>query len=339
MISVSGALEIQTSPHINQGSTVDVIMRNVVWALVPAAAFGVYAFGLAALITLLAATVSCLATEHLLCRWVGQASTVGDGATVVTGLLFGLTLPPTLPVWMTIVGGVVAVGLGKFAFGGLGHNPFNPALVGRAILQAAFPAAMTTWMPAFSPERFVRLPSSSLTGPFLQPVYDGVAGATPLSAWKFQHDLTASSELAWGLTSGSTGETSALLILAGGLYLSIRNMMNWRIPAAIFATVAGWSWLLYMWGGDAYPPVGFMLFSGGLMLGATFMATDMVGSPMTHRGAVLHGVVIGTLTVVIRFWGGMPEGVMYAILIANALVPQIDNLVQPTVYGTAGQRS
>jgi electron transport complex protein RnfD len=326
-------LEIRTSPHIAQGSSVQEIMRSVVIALLPATAFAVYAFGLAAVLTIAAATISCLVAEHWACRWAGRPSTIGDWSVAITGLLYGLTLPPGLPLWMTIVGGFVAVGVGKALFGGLGHNPFNPALVGRAVLQAAFPVAMTTWHVGLTPDRFTRIPSSVLAYPFAQPTYDGLTGATPLSAWKFDHQLAETTDLVFGMTSGSTGETSAALILLGGLYLIARNMMNWRIPVAILGTVAVISGLLHGIGGTDYPPPSFMLFSGGLMLGAMFMATDMVGSPMTHRGSVLHGVLIGALTVVIRIWGGMPEGVMYAILLANAVVPHIDNLIQPKVYG------
>lgn len=334
MTSIARTLEIRTSPHINQGASVDSIMRNVVWALLPASAFAVYAFGMGGLLTLVVATGSCVLTEHLLCRVSKRQTTVGDWSIAITGLLYGLTLPPTLPLWMTAVGGVLAVSLGKFLFGGLGFNPFNPALVGRAVLQAAFPVAMTTWQDGFWAGRFTTVPTSLLALPFTKPTYDSISGATPLSAWKFDNQLAETSDLVFGLTSGSTGETSSVLILLGGLYLISRNMMSWRIPVAILSTVLVLSGALYLIGGDGYPPPLFMLFSGGLMLGAMFMATDMVGSPMTHRGVVLHGILIGTLTVVIRIWGGMPEGVMYAILVANAFVPQIDKLIQPSAYGT-----
>lgn len=335
MSAKNKTLEIATSPHIASGASVDVIMRNVVFALVPVCAFAVYVFGLTALITLTAATVSCLLTEHLLCRWRGDASTVGDWSVAITGILYGLTLPPGLPVWMVVLGGVVGVGVGKFLFGGLGYNAFNPALIGRAFLQAAFPVSMTTWYPAMGAERFAVLPSSTFTFPFATPVYDAISGATPLAAMKFDGEVTAAADLVMGFTSGSTGETGGLLILAGGLYLIARKMMNWRIPAAIFATVFAFSGALHLVDPGTYPSPVFMLFAGGLMLGAVFMATDMVASPMTSIGCVIYGVLIGMLVVVIRLWGGMPEGVMYAILLANAVSPHIDNLIRPRVYGTA----
>ncbi len=326
-------LQIHSSPHISSGASVDVIMRNVVWALLPVAAFAVYSFGLAALCTLLVATLSCVLTEHFMCRAAGKDSTLGDWSVTITGLLYGLTLPPALPLWMVFCGGAIGVAMAKSLFGGLGYNAFNPALVGRAFLQAAFPAAMTTWTPAMAADRFTSLPGSTLTFPFATPVYDGLSGATPLSAFKFDRELTGTSELLLGMTSGSTGETCAALIVAGGLYLAWRRMMNWRIPVAILATVAVMSWGFHYADPGAYPPPGFMLFSGGLMLGAVFMATDMVASPITHLGSILYGVLIGILITVIRLWGGMPEGVMYAILLANAVSPHIDGLIQPRVFG------
>jgi electron transport complex protein RnfD len=330
----SRTLEIHTSPHIASGASVDVIMRNVVFALLPVAAFAVYSFGLAALLTVTVATASCVATEHLLCRLSNSPTTVRDWSVTITGMLYGLTLPPALPLWMVVCGGIIGVGMAKFLFGGLGYNAFNPALVARAFLQAAFPAAMTSWTPAFAADRFSSIPASTFTIPFAAPAYDGVSSATPLSLMKFDHQFTASGDLLLGLTSGSAGETCAVLILAGGLYLAARNMLNWRIPASILATVAVLSGALHQFNPDLYPPATFMLFSGGLMLGAVFMATDMVASPITSAGCAVYGALIGVLVVVIRLWGGMPEGVMYAILLANAASPHIDALIQPRVFGT-----
>ena len=333
MASPAKTLEIRTSPHIVSGYGVDTIMFNVVLALLPATFFSFYVFGLAAVLTLVTALGSCLLTEHLLCRWSGRPTTVGDWSATITGLLYGLVLPPGLPLWMTAAGGVIGVGLGKALFGGLGYNVFNPALIGRAVLQAAFPVSMTSWVAGLLPERFVALPSSTLTLPFTEPVYDVISGATPLAAWKFDRLPTETTDLALGLVSGSTGETSALLIVIGGVYLIARNMMNWRIPVAILGTVAAFSGILHAYDSATYASPAFMLLSGGLLLGAMFMATDMVGSPMTSTGCLIYGAVIGLLVVVIRVWGGMPEGVMYAILLGNALSPHIDNWVRPTVYG------
>ena len=338
MIQRGRTLEIHTSPHISSGASVDVIMRNVVWALLPVAAFAVYSFGLAALFTLVVAVLSCVGTEHVLCRLSARPSTVRDWSVTITGLLYGLTLPPALPLWMVACGGIIGVAMAKTLFGGLGYNAFNPALVGRAFLQAAFPAAMTSWTPAFAVERFTTIPSSTFTIPFAAPSYDAVSGATPLALMKFDQQFTDTGDLLLGLTNGSAGETCALLILAGGVYLAARKMLNWRIPAAILGSVGLLGWVFNQVDPAVYPPAGFMLFSGGLMLGAVFMATDMVASPITHLGCVVYGVLIGVLVTVIRFWGGMPEGVMYAILLANAVSPHIDGLVQPRVFGTAGSK-
>jgi electron transport complex protein RnfD len=252
---MSKTLAIETSPHLASGASVDIIMRNVIYALLPVTLFAIYLFGLPALLVLLTATASCVLTEHTLCRLAGRDSTVMDGSVVITGLLYGLTLPPSLPLWMVAVGGFIGVALGKFLFGGLGYNAFNPALVGRAFLQAAFPAAMTTWHPALLEQRFAEVPASLLTFPFARPEYDGLTAATPLAQMKFDQLATPGNELLLGMTAGSTGETGALLILLGGAWLVARNMMNWRIPAAIFTTVAALSALLH-WAAPADYPRG-----------------------------------------------------------------------------------
>ena len=327
-------LNISTSPHIKRGIATDDIMLNVVYALLPVAMYAVYAFGWSALLVLSTSTLSCVLTEHMLCRWSGMKSTVSDWSAVITGLLLGLTLPPSFPLWMAFIGGVIAIALGKFVFGGLGYNVFNPALVGRAVLQAAFPVAITTWYPSFMSDRFTAIPGSIFTLPFLEPRIDGITGATPLSIFKFDKINTDTSDLALGLVSGSTGETCAWLIILGGIYLIARKMMNWRIPVAILLSVFILSGLLFLLDPQEYPSPMFMLFSGGLMLGAVFMATDMVASPLTPAGVIIYGVIIGIIVVVIRVWGGLPEGVMYAILLANALSPHIDKMIRPRVYGT-----
>jgi len=332
-------LEIRTSPHILSGYSVDTIMFNVVLALLPVTAFAVYAFGLAGLLTLSMALASCVLTEHLICRASGKPTTVRDWSVTITGLLYGLTLPPSLPLWMVAVGGVICVAMGKALFGGLGYNTFNPALVGRAVLQAAFPVAMTTWIPGFMAGRFSSFPASILTLPFTEPAVDAITSATPLALWKFGQEATATTDLALGVTSGSAGETSSVLILVGGIYLIARNMMNWRIPVSIFATVIVFSGALHLADPARYASPLFMLFSGGLMLGAMFMATDMVGSPMTSAGCYLYGALIAVVTVVIRTWGGLPEGVMYAILLGNAVTPHLDRWTRPTIYGARAKEA
>lgn len=327
-------LEISSSPHIVKGRSTADIMKNVVWALIPVALFSFYAFGLNSLLVILTATLGSVLTEHILCRRAGKASTIGDYSAVITGLLLGLTLPPTFPLWMAFVGGVIGIALGKYIFGGLGYNVFNPALVARAVLQAAFPVAITTWHPSFLPGRFTAVSGSVFTWPFMQPQYDAISGATPLSAFKFDGVVTPIRELAFGQISGSAGETCAVLIALGGIYLIFRGMMSWRIPLAVLSSAFIFSGLLHLIHSEAYPSPWFMLFSGGLMLGAVFMATDMVSSPITPLGLWVYGGIIGLLTIVIRIWGGLPEGVMYSILLANALSPHIDKLLKSKVYGT-----
>ncbi|WP_455207878.1 RnfABCDGE type electron transport complex subunit D [Kaarinaea lacus] len=326
-------LNIDSSPHIKSGVSVDTIMRHVVYALLPVAAFAVYSFGLAAIAILFTAVISCVATEHVLAKKFQQTSTIGDWSATITGLLYGLTLPPGLPLWMVFIGGVIGLSMAKFLFGGLGCNVFNPALVARAFLQAAFPTSLTTWLPAFSADRFTSLPSSTLTLPFLTPVYDGVSGATPLAAMKFNSQTTDTLDLLLGLTGGSLGETCSVVILLGGVYLVARNMMNWRIPVGIFLGVIVLSSFFQWLQPDKFAGPWFMLFSGGLMLGAVFMATDMVASPITNLGCFVYGLLIGVLVVVIRYWSGLPEGVMYAILFMNAVSPHIDYFIRPVVFG------
>jgi len=337
-------IELLTSPHLKHPVATDVIMRHVAYALMPVAAFSVFAFGTSALLLLLVATASCVLAEHLICRLSDAPSTVRDWSAVVTGMLLALTLPPSFPLWMAAVGGAISIALGKALFGSLGFNIFNPALVGRAFLQAAFPAAIATWTPAFAHGRFTQLIPTTLTAPFLRPpgvaefisnaAVDGFSGATPLALLKYERVSTETLKLLTGMTAGSAGETSAILIALCGIYLIARKMMDWRIPAAILGTVFLVSLALYVHDPSGYPSPGFMLCSGGLMLGAVFMATDMVTSPTTPLGVWIFGGLIGLITLLIRLKGGLPEGVMYAILIGNAVTPIIENLTQPRVYGT-----
>ena len=341
-------VEIRTAPHLKRPQTVDQIMRNVVYALLPVAAFAVYQFGISALALIVTTTLVSMLTERLFSQLSGKGNTLRDWSVVITGLLLALTLPPGFPLWMAAVAAFVGVALGKALFGGLGHNVMNPALVGRAFVQAAFPVAITTWTPAFAPGRFSEFIPSTLTLPFMKPepvadwiaglAIDGYTGATPLAMQKFQHIQVATGDLFLGGVNGSTGEASALLILLGGLYLAFRRMLDWRIPLGVFVGAALVATPLWLIDGSQYPTPWFVWFSGGLMLGAWFMASDMIASPVTPFGALLYGAVIGALTVVIRLFGGLPEGVMYAILLANAASPLIASVTQPRVYGQGRQQ-
>ncbi len=252
-------------------------MRNVVYSLLLLVAMAVYTFGLSPLLLVLVCMPSAMAAEYAVARFSGNPNTLRDGTAIITGLLLGLTLPPGLPLWMAAVGGVISITLGKALFGGLGFNIFNPALVGRAFLQAAFPVAITTWNAPFAADRFSEAISTTLALPLMKATPAVTTGATPLAAMKFDHELTASLDLALGTVSGSLGETNAVLILLGGVYLAWRKMLDWRIPVGILATAFLLSGLFYLADRSYSPPL-FMLLSGGLMLGAVYMATDMVTS-------------------------------------------------------------
>jgi Na+-translocating ferredoxin:NAD+ oxidoreductase subunit D len=306
-------LELTAAPHVKGPDSTVRIMWTVVATLLPIVAASAYFFGPRALAVIGAAVAGALITERL----VGPGGAVRDGSAAITGILLGLTLPSGFPLWMAALGGAFGIGFGKLIFGGLGQNIFNPALLGRAFLQAAFPVAITTW-PAVRGMDTV----------------DAVTAATPLGLMKFEQEFTEAGPLMFGNTGGSLGETAGVLILICGAYLAWKNYLNWRIPASIFLTVGVFSWVLFTIDPSRYPSPLFMLFSGGLILGAVYMATDMVTSPVTHSGAWIFGFGIGFLVVLIRLWGGLPEGVMYAILFMNALVPFINRGTQPRVFGT-----
>lgn len=324
---VTPRLLVTASPHVRSQDSTPVIMWTVVATLVPIIAAAAWFFGVSALLVILAATVGALGVERALSR----GGTIGDGSAVITGLLLGLTLPAGLPLWMAVLGGAFGIGFGKIVWGGLGQNVFNPALLGRAFVQSAFPVAITTW-PTPGGD-FWALKGDLFAFPLMHPNPDAVTAATPLGLLKFEGHGTDLMQLVMGTTGGSVGETAALLILAAGAFLAWKRYLNWRIPAGIFLTVAAFSTVLHLLD-PRRPDALFMLFSGGLMLGAVYMATDLVTSPVTNRGRWVFAAGIGMLVVVIRVWGGLPEGVMYAILFMNALVPFINRVTQPRVFGT-----
>jgi electron transport complex protein RnfD len=336
-------IELRTSPHAHAGDDVIRIMRNVVYALVPVVLFTVWQFGLSAIALLGTVTATCLLSERLFNRLNDRPSSLNDWSATITGLLLALTLPPGFPLWMGAVAGFVAIAVGKALFGGLGMNAMNPALIGRAFVQAAFPVAITSWTPAFFEGRFSQFVPTSLAPPFLQAPaigdwvaavkVDAFSGATPLALQKFEGIQTDIVDMLLGTTAGSAGETSALLILACGLYLAFRKMLDWRIPVMVMLGAAATAAIFYLIDPGRYPDPLFVLCSGGLMLGAWFMASDMVGSPVTPLGVVLYGLLIGVVTVIIRLFGGLTEGVMYAILLGNAATPLIDQITQPRVFG------
>lgn len=334
-------LVISSSPFVKRGVDTPAIMRHVIYALVPVMVASVYFFGLSALLIIVTCTVGAMVSEWV----VGgggplRESRVTDGSAAVTGILLALTLPPGLPLWMAFLGSVFAIVVGKLLFGGLGHNVFNPSLTGRAFLQASFPVALTTWTAHSNWSGFLPLRGDNLALPFVTPAagVDAVTTATPLAMMKFESVMTRISDLLLGSVSGSLGETSALLILLGGAYLAYRRFLNWRIPLGIFATVFAFATILHLVNGAKYPDGVHHLLSGGLVLGAVFMATDPVTSPVTPRGAWIFAVGVGLLVVLIRQFGGLPEGVMYSILLMNGATPLIDRWTQPKIYGAPTRR-
>jgi electron transport complex protein RnfD len=317
---------LEASPHIHARQETAQIMRAVIYSLLPACAAAVYFFGLAALWVLLLATLGCLAVEAACQRLRGQAVTVSDGSAVVTGILLALNLPPTSPWWLTLLGAVIAIAIGKQVYGGLGANPFNPALVARVALLISFPVQMTSWS----------APAPLGSG------QDLVTSATPLGEWKSAVLLTGKLPVAphgstldylLGSMPGCIGEVSALAIALGALYLFWRKVLTWHIPVSYLGSVVLLAGAFWLADPGRYPDPVFHLLTGGLMLGAFYMATDMVTSPVTPAGMVLFGVGCGVLTVLIRLFGGYPEGVSFAILLMNAATPLIDRYVHPRVYG------
>jgi electron transport complex protein RnfD len=299
---MNNELIVTSSPHVRAQDSVKKIMWSVVIALLPAVFAAVYFFKARAISVVLTAVVGAVLTEYIFQRIRNKKITIEDGSAVVTGLLLALTLPPSIPLWTAFFGSVVAIGLGKQVFGGIGQNPFNPALVGRAFLTAAYPVLMTTW------------------------TIDGVSTATPLGQMKADGIATDTWNLFVGQIGGSLGETSALALLLGFSYLLYKGYVNWRIPLAMIGTVFLGT---FAFGVD---PI-FHLFAGGLMIGALYMATDMVSTPTTKGGRWIFGIGAGLLVVIIRLWGGYPEGVMYSILLMNTAVPLINRYTRPRSLG------
>lgn len=339
-------LHVSISPHLRDKVSVPKIMRSVILALFPALIGTIYFFGIRALWLVLVGVASAVLTEAICQKIRGRPITVSDGSAVVTGMLLVYCLPPGVPFWMPVVGSAFAIAIGKQAFGGLGHNPLNPALLGRAFLLASWPLHMTTdW----------RAPSmGTMSG------IDAVTNATPLNVLKEVHkvlaDPTSTTEqmvqareaiaqlsssyghLFFGNVGGSLGETSAILLLIGGLYLLFKRYIGWKIPLTFMGTVmiltGAFGGTDGLFTGDAL----FHLLSGGLILGAFFMATDMVTTPVTYRGRLIFGAGCGVITSVIRLVGGYPEGVCYSILLMNAFTPLIDRWTKPKRLGEGGQR-
>jgi electron transport complex protein RnfD len=312
-----GSLDLVTSPHAHFGWSTARIMWIVNLSLLPPVISAVWFFGFGVLAPVAGAILGAVATEWVIGRLNGKAETVPDGSAFLTGLLLGLIVPPGFSPLLAALGGVVAVGIGKAVFGGLGDNIFNPALVGRAFLQASFPALMTDWSQAVAR-------------------VDAVSQATPLGLIKFGDPAQfagdiATGKLLFGNVGGCIGETSSLAIMLGGVILIVTRVAHWQIMAAMILGGLGFGGLFNLFGIGPSPL--FDILSGGFLFGAVYMATDYVTSPTTHRGQWIYGLGIALLTIVIRRFGGLPEGVMYAILLMNAAVPLINRATRPTLFG------
>ena len=320
---------ISPAPHIHGRDSVVKNMRNVIIALVPAYLCSIVFFGVGALVVSAVSIISCVLFEYLIQVYVlKKPNSVGDLSAVLTGLLLAMNLPSNLPWWMVVIGAFIAIGVGKMCFGGLGCNPFNPALVGRVFLLLSFPAAMTTWpLPKLLPATYT----------------DAETGATVLSLIKEGALADAASgaivklptytDMLLGNMGGSMGEISAIALLLGFIFLLATRTITWHIPVSILATVAIFGGILYLADPSAYMDPLAQLLSGGMLLGAIFMATDYVTSPMTKRGQIIYGIGIGIICVVIRCFGSYPEGMSFAILIMNAVTPLINYYVKPKRFG------
>ncbi len=306
------------SPHIHTADNTRRIMGDVVLALIPALAVSTYVLGLRVLFVTFVAVASCVLFEYLISRlFLKRKATIGDLSAVVTGVLLAFNLPVGIPWWIVVIGALVAIGIGKMTFGGLGCNPFNPALTGRIFLLIAYPVEMTDWT----------------TG-----VPDALSGSTMLPAVKYHLTSLADvnfAHLFGGVMNGSMGEISAVALLVGGIYLLVRKVISWHIPVAVLGTMALFAFATAIGQGDLMWQLPlFHLMAGGAMLGAIFMATDYSTSPMTHKGMLIYGVGIGIITMVIRLWGAYPEGMSFAIFIMNAATPLINKYCRPKRLGT-----
>jgi len=313
-------LIISPSPHIHGGNSISKCMYGVLIALAPAFLVSVFFFGLGALVVTAVSVGSCVLIEYLIQRFLmKQQPSIGDGSALLTGVLLAFNLPSNLPVWIVFIGALAAIGIGKMPFGGLGNNIFNPALVGRVFLLISFPAQMTTWpTPDVLPMTYT----------------DGATGATILSLLnEGTAQLPSYADMLLGRVGGSLGEVSAVALLLGFAYLLVRKIISWHIPVAVLTTVGVFTAVLYLIDPLTYANPLVHLLSGGLLLGAVFMATDYVTSPMSVNGRLVYAVGIGLLTALIRVFGSYPEGVSFAILIMNAFTPLINKYFKPKHFG------
>jgi electron transport complex protein RnfD len=325
-------LIVSLSPHVHSGDSVQKNMYGVLIALIPALIASLCFFGLGALVVTATSVIACVFFEWAITKFLmkKETTTVCDGSAILTGVLLGFNMPSNLPLWIIVIGALFAIGVGKMTFGGLGNNPFNPALVGRVFLLLSFPVQMTTW------------PVSGQLTSYL----DAETAATPLALMSqaIHGDASALEQLpsAWelfiGQNGGCIGEVSAIALLIGLAFMLYKRIITWHIPVSILVTVFVFGSIMHAADPTKYVDGLTQLLSGGLMLGAIFMATDYVTSPMNHKGQLIYGVCIGLLTVIIRLFGAYPEGMSFAILIMNAFTPLINTYVKPKRFGEVAKK-
>lgn len=330
---MNNLLTISGSPHVHTDESIKKIMFTVVYAMVPAMLVSLYFFGLDAVRVIGISVIACVAVEYLIQKYLIKGDvTINDGSAIVTGVLLAFNVPANLPSWIIVVGAIVSIGIAKMAFGGIGKNPFNPALVGRVFLLISFPAQMTSWP----------LPKPN----FPTSLADSITGATPLGLLKEGQMAGKTIEQIMsdpnmpdyiqrmiGFQTGSLGEMSAIALLIGGLFMFFRKVITWHIPVSYLLSAFAFAGIFWLVDPTHYADPFFHLITGGLMLGIFYMATDMVSSPMSAKGQIVFGIGCGVLTMVIRLWGGYPEGVSFAILIMNAFAPLINKAFKPARFG------
>jgi electron transport complex protein RnfD len=327
---MSNLLNISPSPHTHGKETTKKLMYSVVLALMPAQFLSVFYFGIGAVIVTATSVISCLVFEYLIQRFVlKKPISITDGSALVTGLLLAFNLPSNIPVFIIIIGSLVAIGIAKMTFGGLGNNPFNPALVGRVFMLISFPVQMTSWP----------IPAGLKTG-----YTDAITGATPLAIIKegikngeslsqLMEKVPTTLQMFLGNMGGSMGEVAAVALLIGFVYLLLKKVITWHIPVSIIGSIAVFTTILWFINPETNADPMFHMLTGGVMLGAIFMATDYVTSPMNPKAMIIYGCGIGILTVIIRVYGAYPEGVSFAILIMNAFVPLMNAYIKPKRFG------
>lgn len=322
-------LIVSLSPHDHANDSVQRNMYAVLIALIPAFLVSLYMFGLGALIVMLTSVAACVFFEWAIVKFIlkRERTTILDGSAAITGVLLGFNLPSNLPIWIIILGALFAIGVAKMSFGGLGCNPFNPAIVGRIFLLISFPVQMTTWPVAGQWMHYTDVQTGATPLGIMKGVISGAPGVS-------LDQLPSSLDLFLGNNPGSFGEISALALIFGGIYLIWKKVITWHIPVSILVTVFVFSGIMYLVNPALYASPLTHLLTGGLMLGAFFMATDYVTSPMNPKGQLLYGVCIGLITVIIRLFGSYPEGMSFAILIMNSFTPLINNYIKPTRFSS-----